>query len=77
MPDSDHASFACHGIPALRLLAGFERPASRARAVLGANDRTSIVKEDELQRALRATCAMAGLAMALSDAELANLAERS
>ncbi|SEJ49323.1 MULTISPECIES: M28 family peptidase [unclassified Variovorax] len=58
MPNSDHASFAHHGIPALRLVAGFERPESRVRHILSADDQPGVVREDELRRALRFTVAM-------------------
>ena len=38
MSNSDHANFAAHGIPALRLVAGFDDPASNLRHVLTAAD---------------------------------------
>ena len=34
MPNSDHANFAAHGIPAVRLIAGFNSPESNLRLVL-------------------------------------------
>jgi hypothetical protein len=38
MQNSDHANFAAHGIPALRLLAGFDEPESHLRYLLTAAD---------------------------------------
>src|SRR5215813_5465635 len=38
MANSDHANFAAHGIPAVRLLAGFNAPDSNLRLVLTAAD---------------------------------------
>jgi len=38
MPNSDHASFAAAGIPALRLLGGFDDPLAPPRHVLTAAD---------------------------------------
>lgn len=77
MPNSDHANFAAHGIPALRLVAGFDRPDSRVNNILSPGDVPGVVKEEELRRALRVTCAMAWLGLTLSDVELRELARRS
>jgi len=38
MANSDHANFAAHGIPAVRLLAGFNAPDSNLRLLLTAAD---------------------------------------
>ncbi len=73
MPNSDHANFARHGIPALRLVAGFDRPASRVRHILSAGDQPEVVREEELRQALRLTCAMGDIALRMSQAELAAL----
>lgn len=70
MPNSDHANFAKHGIPALRLVAGFERPESRVRHILSRGDVAGIIHEDELRNALAVTCAMASLALDMSDGDL-------
>lgn len=70
MPNSDHANFARQGIPALRLVAGFEKPESRVRHILSRGDVPDIIREDELRNALAVTCAMASLALALTDQEL-------
>lgn len=55
MPNSDHANFAKHGIPALRLVAGFDRPQSRVRAILSGEDRRELAKPEELAQALALT----------------------
>ena len=76
MPNSDHANFARHGIPALRLVAGFDRPHSRVRHILSAGDVPDIVEESELRQALRLTCAMADIALKLPQVGLAALRQQ-
>ncbi|MBV7486691.1 M28 family peptidase [Bordetella sp. BOR01] len=76
MPNSDHANFARHGIPALRLVAGFDRPDSRVNRILTAEDTPDIIREPELRRALAVTCAMGSVALGLDDAQLDALAAR-
>src|SRR3546814_6280328 len=44
MPNSDHANFARHGIPALRLVAGFDRPDSRVNRILTAEDTPDVIQ---------------------------------
>ncbi len=56
MRNSDHANFADHGIPAARILAGFDEPDSRLRLLLTAADRRRLVPDAEL-RAATAACA--------------------
>lgn len=73
MPNSDHANFAKHGIPALRLVAGFENPQSRVRHILSRGDVPSIILESEMRNALAVTCAMASLALGMTDRELDDL----
>lgn len=51
MANSDHANFAAHGIPALRLVAGFDDPASNLRYVLTAADTRDKVSLSQLQTA--------------------------
>ncbi|WP_299794548.1 M28 family peptidase [Ramlibacter sp.] len=70
MPNSDHANFAARGIPALRLLAGFDRPDSRVNNILSAGDRRPVVAEKELRQALRATIALGWLGLKASAGEL-------
>ena len=77
MPNSDHANFAAHGIPALRLLAGFDRPESRVNAILSGDDLPALVREPEMRRALRVTCAMAWQALTATDQTLERFARRS
>lgn len=76
MPNSDHANFARHGIPAFRLVAGFDRPESRVNNILSPGDLPSIIRESELRQALRATCALALIAMDKTGEELSALAKR-
>ena len=45
MANSDHANFAARGIPALRLVAGFDEPSSNLRNVLTAADTRDKVTE--------------------------------
>jgi hypothetical protein len=77
MPNSDHANFARHGIPALRLVAGFDRPESRVNNILSAGDVPAIALESELRQALRATCAMLWTGLISSASALAKLAQRT
>ena len=58
MANSDHASFAAHGIPALRLLAGFDRPQSGVRHILTAQDTRDRIQPDELVRAARVAASL-------------------
>ncbi|OZI66502.1 M28 family peptidase [Bordetella genomosp. 11] len=76
MPNSDHANFAAHGIPALRLVAGFDRPESSVNNILSPGDIEAVVQESELRNALRATCAMAWRALTLPQDDLQALARR-
>nr|WP_255568569.1 M28 family peptidase [Neoroseomonas alba] len=51
MTNSDHANFAACGIPAARLIAGFDEPGSALRYLLTAADRRAIVPMDQLRTA--------------------------
>src|SRR5260221_2707240 len=53
MANSDHANFAAHGIPALRLITGFNAPDSHLRLLLTAADTRDKVRSEELDHALR------------------------
>lgn len=77
MPNSDHANFASRGIPAMRLLAGFDRPASRVNNILSPGDVPSVVKEEELRQAVRVTCAMGWQGLTMSGPELDAMARRT
>ena len=50
MRNSDHYNFARHGIPALRLIAGFDDPEAGARYLLTSVDRADRVSALELRR---------------------------
>lgn len=63
MANSDHANFAAHGIPALRLVAGFDDPASNMRHVLTAADTRDKVREPELRLAAHTAAALAWAAL--------------
>ena len=76
MPNSDHYNFARHGIPALRLVAGFDRPASNVRHVLTRADLRNTVDRGDLLRATRIATMLAWQALTMADAELAALRMR-
>src|SRR5262249_32931290 len=64
MANSDHANFAAHGIPAVRLLAGFNAPDSNLRLVLTAADTRDKVQPWELDQALRIATTLTWQALA-------------
>jgi aminopeptidase YwaD len=51
MANSDHYNFARHGIPAMRIVAGFDRPKSNVRHILTGGDTRDKVSVDELVHA--------------------------
>jgi hypothetical protein len=51
MRNSDHYNFAQHGIPAIRLVAGFDEPKAGARFLLTEADTRERVCIEELKRA--------------------------
>jgi len=61
MANSDHANFVRHGIPALRLCAGFDKPHSHLRFLLTAADTPDKVHPHELKTA---ACVAAALVLA-------------
>ena len=74
MPNSDHANFAAHGIPALRLIAGFNAPHSNLRyLLLTAADTRDKVRPHELDEALRLATALTWQALTAADAMLSSL----
>jgi len=73
MNNSDHANFAAAGIPALRLLAGFDEPASNLRLLLTAGDTRDKVKPDELVHALETSAVLVWEALSTSEAALEHL----
>jgi hypothetical protein len=74
MANSDHANFAAHGIPALRLIAGFNAPDSNLRLVLTAADTRDKVQPQELDQALRIATTLTWQALGATDATLLSLA---
>src|SRR6266478_8471158 len=70
MANSDHANFAARGIPAVRLIAGFNAPESNLRLVLTAADTRDKVCPGELDHALRAATALTWEALTAADATL-------
>jgi aminopeptidase YwaD len=74
MANSDHANFAAHGIPAVRLLAGFNSPESNLRLLLTAADTRDKVHPDELDHALRLATTLTWQALVAPDATLSSWA---
>jgi aminopeptidase YwaD len=74
MANSDHANFAAHGIPAVRLIAGFNAPDSNVRLLLTAADTRDKVRLDELDQALRLATTLTWRALTADDATLSSLA---
>jgi Zn-dependent M28 family amino/carboxypeptidase len=72
MPNSDHANFAAHGIPALRLLAGFDRPDSSVRHILTAQDTRDKVAPGELKSAALAAASLLWHALSASPEDVAS-----
>lgn len=73
MDNSDHANFAAHGIPALRLVAGFDEPGSNLRHVLTAADTRDKVQLHELRLAALTAAALAWAALTAENAILDGL----
>ena len=78
MHNSDHANFAMAGIPAFRLVAGFDEPEANLRHVLTPADTRDKLKPVELQTAalLAAACTLAAATAAPEDAARWRLAKR-
>ncbi len=70
MANSDHANFAAHGIPAVRLIAGFNAPESNLRFVLTAADTRDKVRAGELDAALRVATTLTWQALTAADTTL-------
>lgn len=56
--NSDHANFALNGIPAYRLLSGFDEPESNVRYVLTGQDTRDKVDPEDLEHAVELTTLM-------------------
>jgi aminopeptidase YwaD len=76
MPNSDHASFAAAGIPAVRLLAGFDEPHSSLRLLLTPADTRALVQADTLRHACRCAGALLWTALSAGSEALAALNRR-
>jgi Zn-dependent M28 family amino/carboxypeptidase len=76
MANSDHANFVAHGIPAIRLLAGFNAPDSNLRLILTAADTRDKVRPDELDQALRLATVLTWQALVAADETLSSLAAK-
>jgi Zn-dependent M28 family amino/carboxypeptidase len=73
MRNSDHANFAEHGIPAARLVAGFDEPGSALRYLLTGADTRALVPVQELKAATITAGALLWAALNAPDAALAAL----
>jgi Zn-dependent M28 family amino/carboxypeptidase len=62
MQNSDHANFALAGIPALRLVAGFDEVDANLRYVLTPSDTRDMVQESELRQAAMLAAAIVAAA---------------
>jgi hypothetical protein len=70
---SDHANFAFHGVPAMRLIAGFNEPESGLSRLLTAADTRDAVILDELHRATEVAGAILWRALTAGDGEMTAL----
>ena len=71
MTNSDHANFAAGGIPAIRLVAGFDDPVAHLRVVLTPADTRDKVAQSELRQATLLTAALVAAACDADPAEAA------
>jgi Zn-dependent M28 family amino/carboxypeptidase len=76
MGNSDHYNFARHGIPALRLVAGFDRPDCNIRHILTRGDTRDKVAPGEMENAARLTAALLARALTARDDEMAGLKQK-
>lgn len=74
--NSDHANFAAHGIPALRLIAGFDAPEGALRHLLTGADTRALVPPGELKSATITAGAILWAALNADDDVLAGLRRR-
>jgi Zn-dependent M28 family amino/carboxypeptidase len=73
MANSDHYNFARHGIPAMRLVAGFDRPETNIRYILTKQDTRDKVKPSELRGGARVAAMIVWRALTMSDSEIRGL----
>lgn len=76
MMNSDHANFAAHGIPALRLLAGFDDPGSNLRYLLTGADTRLLTNVRELKAAALTAGAVLWRVLQAEGEELISLRRR-
>jgi Zn-dependent M28 family amino/carboxypeptidase len=67
MRNSDHANFADHGIPSVRLVAGFDEPGSALRYLLTGADTRAVVPMQELKAATITAGALLWAALSAPD----------
>jgi hypothetical protein len=77
MTNSDHANFAAGGIPAIRLVAGFDDAGAHLRVVLTPADTRDKVAQSELRQAALLTAALVAAACTAEPAEAAKWRVRS
>jgi aminopeptidase YwaD len=70
MTNSDHANFAAHGIPALRLLAGFDEPGSNLRFLLTGADTRLLTNQREMKAAALTAASILWQALHVQSASL-------
>ena len=75
MSNSDHYNFARHGVPALRIVAGFNRPDSDIRLILTRGDTRDRVKPAQLAEGARIAATLAWRALTAKSEDLRNLRE--
>jgi aminopeptidase YwaD len=76
MPNSDHYNFARHAIPALRLVAGFNRPECNIKYILTRGDTRDKVKLAELQSAATLAATLLMRALTASDEAMTALRQK-
>lgn len=64
MANSDHYNFARHGVPALRLVSGFNEPDSDLRYLLTSGDRLERIQPTELSAATKIAASLVAAAIA-------------
>lgn len=70
MANSDHYNFARHGIPAMRLVAGFDRPDSDIRYILTRGDTRDKVRRSDLSAAAGIAARLVWCGLTMSDLEI-------
>ncbi len=76
MGNSDHYNFARHGIPAFRLVAGFDRPDCNIRHILMRGDTRDKVEPQELAAAAKLTATLLARALTMSAGDIARLRQK-